>query len=406
MLRARKLFAASCFMLALVVPRLGAQCAPSDGLDGGPCCAPAPLQVPRPKFQQQALGICWQNCNVSATATYVADWTALQPGFGPGSVAPCGWFTTNVELKSGTIVRWRGKLNATYARTWLEIDGAGNTYHVWRFLLNGDLHATSAAGPIPCPVPPCAPAFQNRVRFTGYVDYARNCSANAFQFAWMLSHVCDSIDHDPSYARGGAFHPDRSYTFVGPATGFVPGPLQPIEAGATPFESLRRWRVPPVGATGPVQCEFEERLATASLNPLSNFCLCAGGPTQQWVLSDLQVLGACGTNVQGGGAGLPYLSMGIGAWTIPGTFPGQESLRWNTGLYLYSDPCNGAVLDEFFFGVTTMGGYSAFQYLASGPGPALPPKFVDQANSKLFPTGNLTRNVPFGSDHVLNLNFP
>ena len=69
------------------------------------------------------------------------------------------------------------------------------------------------------------------VRFTGFVDYARSCADNLYEHAWMLTHQCDQIDHAPGFPRAGVFHPDRPYTFVGPAAGFIVDPIQPIEAG-------------------------------------------------------------------------------------------------------------------------------------------------------------------------------
>lgn len=404
--RAWRACVALAFALAFASPRLEAQCAPPDGLDGGPCCASATLTHPRPKFNQQALGICWQGCNIAAVNTYQAQWGGLQPGIGPGTSAPCGWYWVPVQLFTGSTLRWTGRLQVTYARTWIETMPSGNTYQVWRFLVNGDMQATPAAGPIPCPVPPCAPAFNNRVRFTGYVDYARNCGTNLIETAWMLTHSCDAIDHDLGFPRGGNFHPDRAYTFVGPAAGFAPGPLQPTEAGGTGFESLRRWKVPVPGTTGPVTCEFEEPVATAAMSAQNALCLCGPGANPQYYLASLFIAGSCGTTVQSLAGALPYTSMGIGAWTNPNAYPGIEALRWNTGFYSYSDPCIGVVTTEFFFGATTIGGFPATQYLSSGPGAPLPQTFVDQCNSMLFPGSLPVHNVPFQSDHIFSLNLP
>ena len=183
-------------------PSLRAQCAPPDGLDGGPCCAQAQLVIPRTKFAHNAIGICWQNCTINAINSYTAAWGFPQPpSVLPGVPPPCGWFRVPVSLNAGGAVHWRGNLHAIYARDWVEIAPTGTTYNVWRFLVNGDLGATAAAGPAPCPVPPCKFALASSpVRFTGYVDYALNCSTNSFEHAWMLTHSCDSIDHSPGLA--------------------------------------------------------------------------------------------------------------------------------------------------------------------------------------------------------------
>jgi len=290
----------------------------------------------------------------------------------------------------------------------METDTAGFPLQVWRFLANGDMRPV-AAMPIPCPMPTCVPANGNRARFTGYVDYAASCAIlpTFYQEAWMLTHTCDFIDHHVGFPRAGAFHPDRSYTFVGPAAGFVPGPIQPLEGTpGSPFEAMRRRNFPLPGTTGPVTCDYEERLQF-NLLPMQQFCLC--GPVAappQWLLGNLNIFGACGSNVVT--PGVPYLpgflSMGIGTWTIPGIYPGVEALRWNAGGYDYIDACSTFVRREVFFGVTTIGGFPAMQLLSSGIGAPLPPTFIDQSNSLLPTSGATVMNVPYLSDHFLNLN--
>jgi len=362
-----------------------AQCPIPDNLDGGPCCALTHEKLPAfPGFKQNVLDICWRNCNVDQVTGLVAKFTNQNILTPTGS--DCGERLVKVELfdpASGAPL-WTGQLRLVYSRTWLEgpPPPAGQR-QVWRFLASGDLRPTTV-GAMPCPVPPCAPAGNNRVRFTGYVDYARRCNVvpAAFEFAWMLTHACDFIDHAPGFPRAGAFHPDRSYTFVGPAAGFVPGPLQPLEGTpGSPFEAVRRNRFPPLGSTGPVLCEFEER-AQHALLPSALLCAC-GAPTQQFLLGNLLVNGACGTTVTTpGGPFLPgFLSMGIGTWTVPGVYPGVEALRWNAGNYDEVDACTGVLRNSVFFGVTTLGGDPAVQVLTTGAGAPLPLTFIDQGTS-------------------------
>jgi hypothetical protein len=244
------------------------------------------------------------------------------------------------------------------------------------------------------------------VRYTGYVDWALDCSTGVFSNAWMLQHSCDSIDHAPGFPRAGAFHPARTFTFVGPSVGFLIGALQPIEVGSFFLEDVRRKILPVPGTTGEY-CEYEER-AQGSLDPLFELCQC-GLPTgpQQYSVASLFVAGGCGTVVTSpGGPFLPgFVSMGIGRWTDPTTYPGEETLRWNTGGYDYDDPCTGITRQEVFFGVTTIDGFPARQLTVVGPGAALPPTFVDQANSLRKNTSSTIMNVPYVSDHILNLNF-
>jgi len=296
-----------------------------------------------------------------------------------------------------------------YARTWIETDPSGTPLQVWRFLVNGDLRSTPAAGTPPCPLPACAPVFGNKVRFTGYIDYAQSCVAvgPGIQIAWMLTHACDPIDHAPGHPRAGSFHPGRSFTFVGPAAGFVVNPVVATEGTAgSVFEDVRRMRPPPPGTVGPIQCEFEERV-NFSLTPNSVFCMCATGAplSAQWNTAPLNVNGACGTTITPPGTIVPgFLSMGIGRWTIAANYPGLEDLRWNVGSYTDNDPCTGIARNAIAYGVTTLGGYPAQALLSSGVGAALPLVFIDQCTSIRPATGAPVANVPFRSDLVLNLN--
>jgi len=383
-----------------------AQCPKPDGLDGGPCCALTQEHVPKiPKFQQDCLEICWRDCNVNGVIPWRAVWSF--PNIIVFPIATnCGLRTAKLELLDGAgVSQWSGNMRVLYSRTFMEANSTGTLVQVWRFLLNGDLSPRATAGPVPCPVPACAAANAGRVHFTGYLDLAEDCATGTDQFAWMLSHVCDFIDHHVGFPRTGAFHPDRSYSFVGPAAGFVPAPLVPTEGTpGSPFEAVRRIQYPPPGTTGPIQCEFEER-AQHSLIPINQFCQCGAPGSNQWLLANMTINGACGTTVTTpGGPLLPgYLSMGIGAWTIAANYPGQEQLRWNCAQYNWVDACATVTTQEVFYGVTTLGGDPAFQVTSGGPISPLPLIFIDQANS-LRAGGGLTMNIPYQSDKVINLN--
>jgi hypothetical protein len=386
--------------------RISAQCPAPDNLDGGPCCTLTTESLPQfGKVSVSSLGICWRDCAVASVGPVRAVWTPLH--ILPSTGRDCGLRRNRLDVLTagGGMLLWTGTMRLHYSRTWLETDPSGTGLQVWRFLVNGDLKPTALVAPAPCPLPPCSPALGGPVRFAGYIDYAQNCATGAVQIAWMLTHACDAIDHAPGFARAGAFHPGRSYTFVGPGAGFVPAPMVATEGTPfSPFEAVRRRRFPLPGTTAPVRCEYEERFGhSLTVTPL---CLCTIGPplSPQWVRGSLSGTGVCGTTIATpGGPFLPgFLSMGIGSWTIPGTYPGPEDLRWNAGGYDYLDPCTGALRPEVFFGVTTLGGYPAVQ-VTSGPGLPLPPIFIDQANS-LSLTGATLMNVPYVSDHILNLN--
>jgi hypothetical protein len=382
-----------------------AQCPQPDGLDGGPCCALAQEHVPKiPKFQQDSLEICWRDCNVNALVNWRAVWSF--PNIAMPGTTNCGTRTGRLDLLDAAgILQWSGQMRIIYSRTWMESTAAGSLNQVWRFLLNGDLTPQATAGPIPCPVPGCVPAFNGRARFTGYLDYAQECGTGVDQFAWMLSHVCDLIDHHAGFPRAGAFHPDRSYTFVGPRAGFVPSPFIAIEGTpGSPFEAVRRIQHPPPGTTGPLQCVFEERI-NHSLLPINQFCQCGAPGTNQWYLANLTIGGACGTTVTTPGGPLlaGYLSMSIGGWTLPAVFPGVEQLRWNAGNYNWADACSGVTTNDVFYGVTTLNGDPAFQVTSGGPISPLPLTFIDQANS-IRTGGGAVMNIVYLADKIINLN--
>jgi hypothetical protein len=388
-----------------------AQCPQPDGLDGGPCCAVASETLPNfPNFAQRALEICWLDCNVNAVLPYTARWKHLpfKAGtIGGPTVAPCGESLATVELRDGAgVLQFSGTLRLQYSRTWQETGPGGFPLQVWRFLVNGDLRAVGATV-APCPLPPCAAAFGGNVRFTGYLDQSTSCALvpAVFQQAWMLTHACDFIDHRPGFPRGGAFHPNRSYTFVGPSAGFVPGPLQPLEG--TLGSGLEAMRTRNLGTTGlPTTCDFEER-AGFTLAQIAQFCTCGLPGTNQFHNANLSVFGSCGSTVASPiGPLLPgFISMGIGTWTIPGTYPGIEAVRWNAGDYTVTDGCTGAAQQEIYFGATTIGGYFASSVNAGGLVAILPLTFIDQSNALRLPAGvGLTMNLPYISDRFLNLN--
>lgn len=398
-MKTRSILAGLLLAAALAAPSR-AQCPLTDGLDPIlPPCAVPNFQAFRQQFQQQSMGICWWQCNVDATANYNAIWTQFKKSSHLLGTSDCAWYTTNLKLYQGLVLRWQGGFNVHYARTWLETGTTpGSQVQVWRFLLNGDMRPYTSA-PGPCAAPPCAPLNFWRVRFTGYVDFARDCATGVVQNAWMLTHACDSIDHDTGYARGGTFHPDRYYTFVGPALGFVPGPTLAQEIGFAPHDTVRSWIAGPI----PVKCQYEEP-ATATFNPIQMNCLCSVG-APNWYDASVIGTGAAGTVFMTVAAARPFQSVAIGAFTNPAAYPGFEELRWNTAQYQYRDACTFLSQFENFFGVTTIGGNPAYWVDNQGLVINLPTIFVDQSNSKVLPgLGAPQLNVMYRSDHVISLN--
>jgi hypothetical protein len=397
-------FLGLCVLFAAFPAPTSAQCTP-DGLDGPPCCALATPKLPKfPVIAHPALGICFLNCGIDAVQNHQAVWKLQNaapaiPGT-TGSACTPRWATLDLLDTSGNLV-WNGRFRTFYSRTWSETTASGTPQQVWRFLVNGDLVPSPLAGTVPCPVPPCVLPI-GRARFSGYIDWAFDCASLTWESAWMLTHACDSIDHNTSFPRGGTFHPSRSYSFVGPSVGFVPNPLVAGESGGAGFEASRRLLWPAAGTTGPVYCEAEEGATNNLLGPTA-LCYCSLGPGQ-WNNAQMFVLGACGTTLTPGSFVFPgFLSMGIGSWTNPAVYPGLENVRWNVTEYLDTDPCTGITLTEFCFGVTTLGGNPATQVNTASPNQPLPLTFIDQASSIRLGGGPLL-NLPYLTDHVVNLN--
>jgi hypothetical protein len=391
-------------LLAAPFSRPTAQCQMHDNLDGGSCCGLTQASLPNfGGFTQQLLQICWRDCGIDQVSALTAKWTPLNI---LNPTPPCGELRMRLDLLGpGNLLHWRGPMRLTYARTWLATSASGSVLQVWRFLVNGDLRSFPPAGLPPCPVPPCVAPNNNRLRVTGYLDIAQDCviPGGPTEYAWMLTHGCDALDHHVGFPRAGAFHPDRSYSFVAPLAGFVPGPIQPSEGTPlSPFESLRsRVQTPPPVT---LACTFEEPVVH-SLFPQAQLCFCGLPGSNQFLLADVSIFALCSTIVTpvGGGPLLPgYLSMGIGTWTNPNAYPGVQALRWNVAGYDTFDACLGTPRHEVFYGVTTIGGYPATQLIGGAPGSALPPTFIDQA-SALAPGGATVMNVPFSSRQVVCL---
>lgn len=393
-----RILAALVFASAAAVPAT-AQCLVPDNLDvvGGACFG-AQTNVPQRGFIQPSLGICWNNCNATAVANMTARWGALNPQITSSGLASCAWYRSRVRLYVGAALQWDGQMNVTYSRTWVEVAPSGTPVQVWRYLVNGDMQPNTATT-APCGIPPCAPPHNFLVRFTGYVDYAYDCSSTLTERAWMLTHACDSIDHAPGFPRAGVFHPNTYYTFVGPSAGFVVGAGGTLESSPSiTTECVRKWDALAV----PARCTMEETLAAGSITPGAATCMCGVGPAN-WYQGQLFVAGSFGTVVAPFAGSDPFRSFAVGTWTNPGVFPGVEEVRWNCNEAQYTD-CTGVSRMEYYFGATTAGGFPAFSFPTSSPSAPLPQTFIDQGNSVILPANIATQNRPYRTDHILNLN--
>src|SRR5262249_54103797 len=162
-------------------------------------------------------------------------------------------------------------------------------------------------------------SFGNRVRFTGYVDYAFDCSTSSgiTERAWMITHACDAIDHAAGYPRAGVFHPNRFYTFLGPRNGFVVGLGSTLENGAVSQEPVRAWDALAL----PARCQHEEPLAFGSFNPNAMLCMCGTGPAL-WYEAYFNAGGVFGAFIGPYPGSDPFRSYPIGSWTNSSVYPG------------------------------------------------------------------------------------
>jgi hypothetical protein len=152
----------------------------------------------------------------------------------------------------------------------------------------------------------------------------------------------------------------------------------------------------------PARCALEEPILAANFNPLTPVCMCGTGPTN-WHEANLFIAGGFGTVVTGFLSSDPFRSFPVGTWTNGSVYPGVEEVRWNCNEANWQD-CTGFSRNEYYFGVTTSGGFPAMSFPTSTPPMPLSPTFIDQANSVLLPANVATRNRTYKSDHIINLN--
>lgn len=95
-----------------------AQCPLPDGLDAipGSCCVPSTPTLPTfPAFSHTAMNICWQMCNVDATGSCIADWTAPVPA-STASIPPlCTVFVSKLKLQdTAGNLKWKSNMRMWY----------------------------------------------------------------------------------------------------------------------------------------------------------------------------------------------------------------------------------------------------------------------------------------------------
>lgn len=384
-----------------------AQCMP-DNLDSLPCCTPVGVTLPAfPAAGGSSKFICFRDCQTQLNQNLCVSILAPRVAISGGPV--CGVYTITFRITTcGGAAQslWQGTMRAQYVRNWLENPASGQI-GVWRFLVNGDLKATpllqsNPGWANPNVQPACYSTF-NAIYVSGYIDYAFDCSNNTWSVAWALNHDCDSNHHPAGSPRAGAFHPNRSWTFVGPAAGFVVDPVGAVvAAGTSTAVEAFRWND---WSTVPGICRAEE-LNNGVFVSMGSVCPCGVGPGQ-YDDTLVSVAGFClptGTTMRTLLLPAPQLRQKrIGRWTNALVFPGTEELSLSMGDMTYTNACTGINTIEWFEGVATVGGFPAQQYAP----PALGTQFVDLGSCNRSPT-NMSRRVgvPHVTQYIASVDIP
>lgn len=385
-----------------------AQCMP-DLLDTVPCCSPISAALPTfPGISQSSKFICFRDCAIQINQNLCVTIDPPQP-IATGGAILCGVYTIRFKVRQcgGTMpILWQGNLRAHYARNWQEIDPSGLNHGVWRFLVNGDLKATAflqstAAWGSPNVQPGCYSAF-NAIYVGGYIDYAQECSGGTWQAAWSLNHDCDAVHHPAGEPRAGAFHPTRTFTFVGPGAGFVVDPVgTPVASGASTGEAMR-WNA---WSSSPAICRGEEPTSNTFVSNSGPFCFCSTAPGSpgQYERSNIAAVGTCGSFARSSPAPGFTVQKRIGRWSNPLVFPGPEALSLVLADLDFQNACTTIFSREFYEGVSTLGGWFPISYT----GIVLGSQQVDLGSSNRSPGSMLRRvGVPHVTQSILNIDLP
>lgn len=354
-----------------------AQCFTPDNLDGT-CCDDAAADLPAfPDINLATKYICFRDCQLSFEADLPVKVKHDPVGCGLSLIR------FDITNSGGGLVIWKGKLIASYSRTWAEQSPTSSTpdTQVWRFLVNGDFKidpfVVSTYGSNECIVPPSYATY-DKILVTGYVDYALDCTTGNWSMSFALGHECDRFEHDNLFsARPGVFGNDgRTYNWVAPAAGFVVDPLVANASGPVLNEGIRD-----NDFSMPLDliCNTEQPIGQGQFDAFAADCPCKDGPAvNQWSLCRLFAVSNCGTTI----ASVPndvwdaFLSKGIGFWTDPLVYPGREFLHLQQGFFDYQDGC-GTPLNRYYMkGVHTQAGWLTFRFIGATLAP-VSDRFID-----------------------------
>jgi hypothetical protein len=345
--------------------------------------------------------ICFDNCQPALNNLYCANIGVPIP-IQAGGAFVCGAYNIRIRLKicgTNTFV-WNGGVNAYYSRNWQESSVPGTiNLTVYRFVVNGDFAPLPALPSSPCDRPGCLVQF-SRVYFSGYIDYAFDCTTGGWQVAFALSHECDGVHHVPGTARpapAAGFHPTRSYNMVAPGSTFAVANTPPRSDGPIVQEAMR-WNN---FATLPLICNFEERVQGV-FQAMNEFCLCSPSPINQYIDTAVSAFGGCGSSVTPSPLG-PFFQKRIGRWTTTATYPGVEFVLFDFGWLATKNACTGTGSDQWYEGGETIRGYPAFDFA----GNQLASEFEDLSSCRQsFANPAVRIGAPHVSEYILNFNLP
>lgn len=407
--------AAAVALLTLAAPRTHAQCLGPDNMDfNGICCDVSQPNLPQfPAIKQNVQYICWRDCDVAKTRNLCVDLTVPTPHvFANGNTPGCAIFDIGVNLRTcGPAMQsvFAGRVIATYARTWFEDTDPANPgpeTQVWRFLWNGDLAVTpflnGQFGNNPC-VPQCHHSFNNQVYWFGYIDYRLDCATNTWNVEWVLDHECDRYHHNADSARpapAAGFHPNRSFTFVGPSL-FTPSITIPVAVGPIMQENTRT-----LAFTGqnPVRCFRDDPIVQGGMDTMGDLCSCVPNGAAQYALTFMQGFTQCQTSFLTVTQTKDFVQKRLGFFTDAAGNPTKLVLL-NMGDIEYFDACLGVATFEYFEGAATLFGPPAFTFDPAGALVPLFPQFVDTGSSNRV-NGARVKGFPHFTSKLIDVNLP
>lgn len=393
-----------------------AQCIGDDGLNTGNCYQVVQANLPQfPALRSLGQWVPYRNCSVG---------NAIKTSLGlpaPQQIA-CGYYTmTGVRLRDANtgMLLWDPSALwlMVYSRTWMEtpvINNQPQRVQVWRFLVNADVKPSNqlmAAHPVHDPnfdylIP--ASVYNGNpqpVHYSGYIDYAYNCSTNRWSFVFGVQHACDVFTHNPfsAYPLGG--HPNWSYVTVAPSN-FTPSTTLPGITGTIMGDGMRMYRF----GNWP-RCESEQPITNAgAMQRIQRKCPC--GPTPSLNGQFIEYVSRARSDCRSSAVSItPFnalwggsVQMSVGTFTDPNSYPGQESLYFNWDPTFYVDGRTNTQSIELFVGVGTQKGWPAISFHPNPLGQV--PQMVDMVNVLLLPNLTMFSGMAgfHASDKILSYN--